>query len=53
LDEVTSMKLERLTQTVHRSAADVIRQLVMQARPQDFPHSWHLARGEHREGDPS
>jgi predicted transcriptional regulator len=53
LDEATSQKLERLTQTFHRSAAEVIRQLVAQAKLEDFPRSWHLARGERREGDAS
>jgi predicted transcriptional regulator len=48
LDEATSHKLERLTQTFHRSAADVIRQLVTQAKPEDFPWSWRLAADEHR-----
>jgi predicted transcriptional regulator len=50
LNEATSRKLETLTTTFHRSAADVIRQLVAQANPEDFPRSWHLARGERREG---
>jgi hypothetical protein len=43
LDEVTSRKLEALMQTFHRSAAEVIRQLIAQARPEDFPPSWRLA----------
>ena len=53
LDEGTSRKLARLTQTFGRSAAEVIRQLVAQANPEDFPQSWQLARDERREGDPS
>jgi hypothetical protein len=53
LDEGTWRKLERLTQTFARSAAEVIRQLVTQANPEGFPQSWQLARGERREGDPS
>ena len=53
LDEVTSGRLEALTQTFNRPAADVIRQLIMQARPEDFPQSWHLARDERRQGEPS
>jgi predicted DNA-binding protein len=43
LDEVTSHKLEALTQTFDRSAAEIIRQLIAQATPEDFPSSWHLA----------
>jgi predicted DNA-binding protein len=46
LDEVTSRKLEALTQTFHRPAADMIRQLIAQATPEDFPPSWHLAVAE-------
>jgi hypothetical protein len=48
LDEVTSSKLATLTQTFHRSAAEVIRQLIAQTRPEDFPQSWHLAVDERR-----
>jgi hypothetical protein len=46
LEEASTRKLEELRQTFHRSAAEVIRQLVAQARPRDFPHSWHLAVNE-------
>ena len=42
LDEVTSRKLEALTQTFQRSAAEVIRQLIAQATPEDFPSSWQI-----------
>jgi hypothetical protein len=52
LDEVTSAKLAALMQTFHRSAAEIIRQLIIQARPEAFPPSWQLAAGEERqEGD--
>jgi hypothetical protein len=43
LDKGTSQKLEALSQAFHRQAAEVIRQLVAQAKPEDFPESWHLA----------
>jgi hypothetical protein len=43
LDDETSAKLATLTQTFYRSAAEVIRQLVAQVRPEDFPPSWQLA----------
>jgi predicted transcriptional regulator len=43
LDDETSRKLATLTQTSHRSAAEVIRQLIAQARPEDFPPNWRLA----------
>jgi predicted transcriptional regulator len=47
LDEVTSRKLDALCQTFHRSAAEVIRQLINQATPEDFPESWVMAANEH------
>jgi hypothetical protein len=49
LDEVTWRKLEALTQTFHRSAAEVIRQLIAQATPEAFPQSWHVALEERRQ----
>ena len=42
LDKVTSRKLAMLTQTFDRSAAEVIRQLIAQATPEDFPSSWQI-----------
>jgi predicted transcriptional regulator len=49
LDQATQRKLEALMQTFHRSAAEVIRQLIAQAAPEDFPQSWHLAVEEHHQ----
>jgi predicted transcriptional regulator len=49
LDDETSSKLETLTQTFHRSAAEVIRQLIAQATPEVFPESWHLSVEERRQ----
>jgi predicted transcriptional regulator len=46
LDNETSSKLETLTQAFNRSAAEVIRQLIVQARPEEFPKSWQLAVDE-------
>jgi predicted transcriptional regulator len=46
LDEATSRQLAALTHTFHRPAADVIRQLIAQATPEDFPPGWHLAVAE-------
>jgi predicted HicB family RNase H-like nuclease len=43
LDDETSRKLAVLTTTFHRSGADVIRQLIVQATPKGFPPSWHGA----------
>jgi hypothetical protein len=49
LDEVTSRKLAAFTQTFHRPAAEVIRQLIAQAKPEDFPPSWQTAVDDCRE----
>jgi predicted transcriptional regulator len=49
LDQATQRKLETLTQTFQRSAAEVIRQLIAQARPENFPQSWHIAVKERRQ----
>jgi hypothetical protein len=47
LDQATQRKLGALMQTFKRSAAEVIRQLIAQAAPEDVPQSWHLAVEEH------
>jgi predicted transcriptional regulator len=49
LDDETSTKLGTLMGTFNRSVAEVIRQLIAQAAPEDFPESWHLAVEEHRQ----
>jgi hypothetical protein len=49
LDDDTQRKLEALMHTFHRPAAEVIRQLIAQARQEEFPESWHLAVAEHRQ----
>jgi predicted transcriptional regulator len=46
LDEASSAKLGWLAEHFDASAADVIRQLIAQAKPEDFPHSWQLAARE-------
>jgi hypothetical protein len=51
LDDETSTKLGTLMQTFDRSAAEIIRQLIAQAAPEDFPQSWHLAVAERRQPD--
>ena len=48
LDEASSRTLEGLTNTFHRSAAEMIRQLIAQATPEDCPSSWHMAARERR-----
>jgi hypothetical protein len=47
LDEETSHKLEAVTHTFGRSAA-IIRELIAQATPKEFPPSWHMAVSERR-----
>jgi hypothetical protein len=46
LDDGTSNKLGILTRTFDRSVAEVIRHLIAQATPEDFPPSWQLAVAE-------
>jgi predicted DNA-binding protein len=46
LDDATSSQLKTLTQTLQRSAAEVIRQLIIQASSEDFPESWRMRRQE-------
>jgi hypothetical protein len=52
LDAETSRKLETFMRTFDRPAAQVIRQLIRQARPEDLPQSWHHARAGRRHGGP-
>jgi len=51
LDDETSNKLAILTRTFDRPAAEVIRHLIAQATPEDFPQSWRLAAAAHRPQD--
>ena len=48
LDDETSTKLGTLMQSFDRSAAEIIRQLILQAKLQQFPKSWHRAAAERR-----
>jgi hypothetical protein len=41
LDDPTLEKLEELSSRFDTSAAEVIRHLIAQATPEDFPQSWH------------
>jgi hypothetical protein len=49
LDPDTQTKLQTFMQAFHRSAAEIIRQLIAQANPDDFPEIWRLEVQEHRE----
>jgi predicted DNA-binding protein len=54
LDKASSEKLEQLSQHFDTSAAEVIRQLIAQAKPEDFPQNWQLKeRQELARGQPS
>jgi predicted DNA-binding protein len=48
LDNETLTKLAALMQTFDRSAAEIIRQLVVQANVKGFPPSWRMAVEERR-----
>jgi predicted transcriptional regulator len=39
LDEITAQKLRQLVEQVRSSRTEIIRQLVAQAKPEDFPES--------------
>jgi len=49
LDNAKSIRLATLMQAFDCSAAEVIRQLIVQAQPEDFRASWHLAVRERRD----
>jgi predicted transcriptional regulator len=51
LDDETSEKLNTLTRIFDCSAAEVVRHLIAQATPEDFPQSWRLAAAAHRPQD--
>jgi predicted transcriptional regulator len=48
LDDTTTRKLQRLVEQVAKSRAEIIRQLVAQAKPEDFPETWQLEAEESR-----
>ena len=48
LNDETSRKLGMFMQTFDRSAAEIIRQLIIQATPEDFPSSWQMTAHEGR-----
>ena len=41
LDEITAQKLLQVVEQVWRSRPEIIRQLVAQAKPEDFSENWH------------
>jgi predicted DNA-binding protein len=52
LDEPSQTKLEQLIRQLGVSKADIIRQLIAQAKPEDFPPSWQLRATERRAQQP-
>jgi plasmid stability protein len=46
LDETTAQKLQALVAQFGTSQAAIIRQLITQAKPEEFPESWHLSTRE-------
>ena len=48
LDETSQIKLQQLISHFGVSKATIIRQLIMQASPEDFPTSWQLKAAARR-----
>ena len=46
LDEPSQTKLQQLIKEFGTSKADIIRQLIAQAEPEDFPKSWQMRAAE-------
>jgi predicted DNA-binding protein len=52
LDEPSQTKLQQLIKPFGASKADIIRQLIAQAKPEDFPPSWQMKVHERRTHQP-
>jgi hypothetical protein len=52
LDEPSCEQLQHLVGHFAVSKAKVIRQLIIQATPEDFPKSWHIRAAERRAPQP-
>jgi hypothetical protein len=48
LDDPTAEKLGELATHFDTSAAEIIRHLIAQTEPNDFPASWHIRAAERR-----
>jgi hypothetical protein len=48
LDEPSQIKLQQLVKRFGTSKAEIIRQLIAQAEPEDFPASWQMSAAECR-----
>jgi hypothetical protein len=52
LDESSQTTLQQLIKQFGASKADIIRQLIAQAKPEDFPPSWQMRATERRTQQP-
>jgi predicted DNA-binding protein len=52
LDEPSQTKLQQLITQFGASKAEIIRQLIAQAEPEDFPISWQMRTAEHHAQQP-
>jgi predicted transcriptional regulator len=52
LDEPSQAKLQQLIKQFGASKAEIIRQLIAQAKPEDFPKGWHMKALERRAQQP-
>jgi hypothetical protein len=52
LDEPSHTKLQQLIMQIGVSKAAIIRHLLAQAKPEDFPPSWHMKAQERRAQHP-
>jgi hypothetical protein len=48
LDDPSQAKLQQLIKQLGASKAEIIRQLIAQAEPEDFPSSWYMKAAERR-----
>jgi predicted DNA-binding protein len=48
LDESSQTKLQQLVKQFGAPKAEIIRQLIAQAEPEDFPASWQMSAAERR-----
>jgi hypothetical protein len=52
LNHMSSLKLQELVDRFDVPKANIIRHLITQATPEDFPKSWHMKAAERRAQQP-
>ena len=52
LDESSQTTLQQLIKQFGASKAEIIRQLIAQAKPEDFPQGWHMKALDRRAQQP-